>query len=338
MPNHGLVLPEKITTREEGAEHILGSTNLAERVINPSGDWEKHLTETERQSITEETNACTYFGTLSALETLDKFFGETTNYSDRYPANVGKELGKLNPNVGANPHDTAEVIRKESGMLDEKEAPWGTPYYALDTKSLKPKALEWYKTHKIAHKWVFLGDKTPEEKRALLKDALTKGTVCVSVCAWHKKGKVYVKPQGSTDNHWVQLVSANGDSPYRIFDSYEPYLKDLDPLYDFYMAKVYFYRPLPFKKDLGYGMAHNDVRRLQAELIGLGYKIPNGISDYYGIETRRAVQEFQRAVGIRSDGTYFGPKTRLAMNRLLNPEEYFGGSILTFIDSLLSSA
>jgi hypothetical protein len=338
MPNYGLVIPKRVATKEEGAEHILGSSNLQERVINKNGDWIDYLPDREPQRVNgEETNACTYYGTLSALETLDKFRGETTNYSDRLPANVGKTLGLLNPKSGANPHDTAEVIRKESGMLSEVECPWGSPYYSLDTAPLLPRAREWYKKRKIAHKWVFFGDKTPEEKRTLLQDALTKGTVCVSVCAWHKRDNVFYKPEGARDNHWVMLISANEGEPYKIFDSYDAYVKDLDPLYDFYMAKVYFYRPLPFTKNLWFGMAHDDVRRLQAELVGLGYSIPNGITDYYGVETRKAVWEFQMKNGIASDGKSFGPKTRLALNRVLNPDEYFGGSFMTFVDSILSS-
>jgi hypothetical protein len=132
--NYGLLLPEKIETREEGADHVLGSTNLPEPVILPSGDWTPYLPDREPQNVNgEETYACTYYGTLSALEMLDRFDNEQTNYSDRYAANVGYRLGKINPAVGANPHDTAEVIRKESGLVSETEAPWGSPFYSLDT-------------------------------------------------------------------------------------------------------------------------------------------------------------------------------------------------------------
>lgn len=339
--NHGLIVPDKIETREEGAEHVLGSANLAERVINPTGDWEPYAPDREPQNVGGiETNACTYYGTNTALEALDRLLGEHTNYSDRYTANVGLQLGKINPLVGANPHDTAEVIRNNSGQVPEADAPWNTPYYKLDTTPLKAKALEWYNKRRVGHKWIFLGDdKTPQEKRAAIQDALTKGTVCVSVYAWNHNGTYYVKPEGARDNHWIWLMSANGDKPYRILDSYDSYIKDLDPLFNFSMAKVYFYRPLPFLTNLAYGQTHADVPRLQQELRALGYSIPNGITHFYGGETKRAVGAFQSANGISDpdgQGQNFGPRTRYALNKALNPEAYFGGSFTTFISSLFS--
>lgn len=335
--SYGL-LPAKIENAKEGSAHVLGSANLAERVINPTGDWEQYAPDREPQNVNgEETNACTYYGTNTALEALDRFLGETTNYSDRYTANIGYQQGRLNPAAGANPHDTAEVIRTASGQVAENEAPWGSPYYSLDTAPLKEKALKWYEKRKVAHKWVFT-DGTPMSKRVSIKDALTKGTVCVSVAAWHKKDGLYYKPEGAGDNHWVWLMSANGAGPYKIFDSYDSYVKELDPMYDFSMAKVYFYRPLPFLTNLYYGITHADVPRLQQELRALGYAIPNGITHFYGGETRAAVAQFQQSVGIVDDGSHFGPKTRNALNKKLNPDDYFGGSLSTFLLALFSAS
>ena len=80
---------------------------------------------------------------------------------------------------------------------------------------------------------------TPKEKSILLKSALQRGTVCVSVAAWYQRPDgIYYKPQGATDNHWVQLVKYENDCPV-VFDSYDAYLKTLDPLYDFGIAKLY---------------------------------------------------------------------------------------------------
>lgn len=335
--NYGL-LPAKIETAKEGADHVLGSANLAERVINPTGDWEQCAPDREPQNVNGvETNSCTYQGTNTALEALDRFLGETTNYSDRYTANIGYQLGKLDPLAGANPHDTAEVIRTASGQIPEADAPWGTPYYSLDTTPFKEKALKWYEKRKVAHKWVFNGG-TPMSKRVSIKDALTKGTVCVSVSAWHKKDGLYYKPEGASDNHWVWLMSANGAGPYKILDSYEPYVKELDPMFDFSMAKVYFYRPLPFLKNLYFGMTHPDVSRLQRELIALGYPIRDGVTHFYGSQTLGAVWQFQQSVGIADDGSHFGPRTRNALNKKLNPDDYFGGSLSTFLLALFSAS
>jgi peptidoglycan hydrolase-like protein with peptidoglycan-binding domain len=136
----------------------------------------------------------------------------------------------------------------------------------------------------------------------------------------------------------VTLVSANGKDPYKIFDSYDSYLKELHPRYDFYMAKVYFYRPVPtlFLKNLYFGMTHPDVPKLQKALIALGYPIPHGVTDFYGSESKAAVAAFQKSVGILDDGNNFGPRSRLALNKRLNPDVSFGGSLLTYLQALFS--
>ena len=78
------------------------------------------------------------------------------------------------------------------------------------------------------------------------------------------------------------------------------------------------------------------VRPLQVALRDLGYAIPNGITDYFGQETRTALWKFQTDNGIQDDGSHFGPKTRHAMNTKINPEMAFGGSLATFVHSLFS--
>lgn len=339
--SYGLILPN-IETHKEGVDHVLGSADLPEPVVLPSADWEPLAPVGEMQRRNGvETNSCTVQGTENAVEMLDRLEGVESDYSDRYVANYAKQKGYLNPAVGASPHDIAEVVRKMSGQVNESDAPWADDFYGLDTSKLTDIAATWYKKRKLAHKWVFL-DGTPQEKREKIKDALTKGPVCASVYAWTSDGECYIKPPGARDNHWVTILSANNDKPYRVLDSYPEsegdFIKDLDPFYDFSVAKVYFYRPLPFLTNLYYGITHEDVPRLQRALISFGYSIPNGITDFFGGETRKALWQFQVANGIADDGSHFGPKTRLALTRKQNPDDYFGGSISTFLLALFSSS
>jgi len=242
--NYGLIIP-KIKTREEGAEHILGSEGV---VINPTGDYRSYLPDKEPQNKNRvETMACSVYGTLSALETLLKFKGYSVNYSDRYLAIVGN----VDPYKGADPHKIAECIRNVAGCLKEDRLPFSDDVKTVDYYYGVPKDIisqlikegqRWYDEWEFSHKWVFQSGK-PNEKRIMLQQALPKGTVCVSVSAWFKNEKgVYYKPEGTRDNHWT-LLSAAPPEKYFVFDSYDNYEKELEGLYDFSIAKVYFLNP-----------------------------------------------------------------------------------------------
>lgn len=330
--NFGYIAPV-IETKKDGINYVLGSANLAEPIINPSGDWMPYLPVSERQNHRGvETNGCTLHGTESAIEQQIIFkTGKKVNYSERYLTNVAKTRGILDPRVGADPHKIAEMRRKDSGTIPEERAPWSDDiqtaeeYYSLDTAPLITEAKKWYGEWQVSHKWLWTTNISPAEKRARIQDALTKGTVCASVKAWHHRKGLYYKPEGSQDNHWVNIPQAKGNEPYKCLDSYPEsegdFIKDLDPLYDFGVAKVYFvdYAPHLFLKNLKYTMTDPEVEHLQRALISLGYPIPHGVTPFYGVETRHAVWKFQVANGISDDGSNFGPLTRAALNRALNP-------------------
>ncbi len=265
---YGLIIPE-INTEEEGINYILGSSKLKGEVINPSGDWRPYLPDREPQNKNGvETQTCTAYATLSALEALLKFKGYNVNYSDRYLAIVGK----IDPYKGVDPHTIAEVIRNISGCLREDKLPFSddikTPedYYNVPQNiiaQLLKEGQQWYNEWEFNHEWVFKSGK-PNEKRLLLQEALTKGTVCVSVSAWFRNEKgLYYKPEGMNDNHWV-LLSAEPPLKTFIFDSYDNYEKELDGLYDFSIAKVYYLTPAQQKLNW-----LQEILNLIAKIIGL---------------------------------------------------------------------
>lgn len=348
MKNYGYIEPV-IETREQGIDYVLGSANLAEPVINPSGDWMPYLPVGERQNIRGiETNGCTLHGTETAIEEQIIFkTGKQVNYSERYLTNVAKIRGILNPNIGADPHRVAEMRRNDSGTLPEERAPWSDDiksaqqYYSLDTAPLLPEAKKWYGEWEITHKWLWTTPISPAEKRARIQDALTKGTVCASVAGWYFKDGLYYKPEGAPDNHWANLPQAKDNLPYKCLDSYPEsegdFIKDLDPLYDFGYAKVYFVDEVPhlFLKSLRFGMTDPEVEHLQRALISLGYPILHAVTPYYGTETRRAVWQFQLANGINDDGSNFGPLTKAALNKALNPYGSIFGDWLLSLRSFL---
>jgi len=347
MKNFGLIVPE-ICTREEGVEHVLGSA--VKPIINEKGDWLPHLPDREPQNIKNvETSACTVYGTLSAIETLVFFHtGIKVNYSDRYVANVAKQRGILDPRYGADPHQIAELIRTVTGNLAEDKAPWGDDvqtvddYYALkDLAELLKEGPAWYKEWKFEHEWVWTDrNLDPKVKRELLKEAAKRGSVCVSVYAWLKKNGLYYKPKGAIDGHWTQVGKILSTKD-RIFDSYDTYLKDLTPNYDYALAKVYYLAPVKkkafvFLNNLYYGQQHPDVEELQKALVSLGYKIPHAVTDFFLTETKTALAQFQARNGIEDDGSHFGPRTRYAMNRETKINETPYGALVLLIQRLFS--
>ena len=342
MKEHtGFLPPKKVETKEEGAKHVLGASTVPGRVINPSGDWTPYSPEGERQRREgTETNACTVFNSLNRFEMLlYKANGVRVNYSDRYVANLAVMKGILDPNRGANVHDILELIRKVSGLLDEGRLPWDKNYYTVDQSLMAELMLEgpaWYKDWQFKHAWLWTDPNLPpSRKRELIKDALTKGTVGVSVYAWVQNG-LYYKPVGAQDGHWTGIDKVE-DTHYVCGDSYEPFIKKLDPLFDFEWGKIYYVTPRPytFLKNLSYGMTHPDVAELQKALVSLGYEIPHAVTNLFGKETRTALWKFQVAKGIADDGTHFGPRTRYALNLELTQGTGIFGEMVLFIRSIL---
>ena len=255
---YGLII-SKIETREEGAEHILGAMpKYRGRIINEVGDWSKFLPVGELQNKGKfEPSACASFAINNAKETQYKFLtGKDNNSSDRALA-IGSET---NPAQGNDPHKVSEYARKKLGFAPEDVLPFDSSVDTLEkfyspnplTSEIIARGNEFFNEYDFAHEWVFSSG-TPEEKKAKLKEALKAGTVCVSVHAWNYENGRYTKPVGATDNHFVMLVKYENDCPV-IFDSYaetdqSPYLKTLDPLYDFSIAKVFYLEPSKPKLD-----------------------------------------------------------------------------------------
>lgn len=229
---------------------LLGSGKATKRFggdeINPGGDWSAFDPEREIQRRNGlETSNCSNFGTNNALIALSKFlafYDFPQNISERY---TGVMTGTTKG--GNSPHKVIEIIRSESGVIDEEALPWTEAirtwedYYSPNPMSSELVRLgkSVLKRFKIGHEWVFHNNSKTENKHELLKQALKRGTVCVSVKAWDKKGSYYVKKKGEDDNHWVWLTHFDGDHPV-IRDHYTPFVKTLSTDYDFERAKLYF--------------------------------------------------------------------------------------------------
>jgi len=229
-----------------------GYSGIAERPsILPGGNWEPHLSVAEYQSTKSgklfDSRNCTAHGTLNCLESIAKLHGFNdfpSNCSERY---TGVCAGTTQN--GNSPHRVIESVRSAYGVIPEEVLPLSDDIHsAEDYYHPNPMTADFVRLGEsilqkftINHEWVFNGLKE-SDKQAKLMEALEKGAVGVSVLAWSKdkKTKLYRKSRGAKDNHWVQLVSYKKGKSWRIFDSYDTTLKDLEWDYNFEVAKIYY--------------------------------------------------------------------------------------------------
>ena len=244
--NIGFVAPEIITSDQ----HILGASGIDLPVIKPDGDWRKYVPSFESQlQKSFDSFGCTVEGTINAIQTLENFLlGKANDYSKRFTYNEAE----VKP-PGDDPHRIATHIRG-SGLLDEiylqEEADSLAEYMTPRPLpvELRIKGQKWLNTRQLGHKWLWTSQPDQKTRIALIKDALTKGTVCVSVVAWYKnENGLYYSPQGLPNGHWTQ-VSYVDDTGIYVADSYNDAndpsslnLKKLTLDHDIQFAKVYFF-------------------------------------------------------------------------------------------------
>lgn len=227
--------------------HVLGGVGLPLPVINPSGDWTPHLPTFESQlQVYFDTFGCTVYGTLNAIETLKKFLtSKEENYSDRATYNA---VGITPP--GSDPHLVATEIRggglvKEADLpsitnsLDEFMTPRPLPV------SLRVKAQQWLNEQMLGHQWIWTSQPDTKTRIELLKDALTKGTVCISVDAWYQNEQGLYYSPNKLNGHWTFIYKIDDTGIY-CFDSYNDAktntnLKKLTLDHNIQFAKVYFF-------------------------------------------------------------------------------------------------
>ncbi len=234
----GFIPPVEITEDN----HVLGASGVNLPVIKADGDWRSFRSAFEPQYLRNfDTYGCTVWNTIKPIVKLEKFYGETApNHSERYTYNSAE----VTP-PGSDPHKIATIIRG-TGLVDEADLPSTVDTLAeymtprpLDV-SLRIKGQKWLSKRQLGHQWLWTSKPDKDTRIYLLKDALRKGTVSVSVDAWYKnaEGKYY-SPTGSINTHWtnVDFIDEQG---IHVDDSYEPTGKILTLDHNIQYAKVYF--------------------------------------------------------------------------------------------------
>lgn len=249
--DHGFIKDEIV----DDDHYVLGGygeEKLSGPVLMKNGHgWKKFRPAKEIQRrFGFETKNCTVFATLNALETLaafHKFEDFPKDCSERYTGVVA-ETGP----DGNSPHNVIEKIRN-FGVIPQSVLPWTEDidsfpeYYSPNPMDESMVALgqRILRKYRIGHKWVFSNVVKAKSRHGALIEALSVGTVCVSVRAWRKKNGRYWKNPGEDDNHWVMLLDYKQGEYWLVFDHYDDVLKKLEWDYDFERAKVYFIEKLP---------------------------------------------------------------------------------------------
>lgn len=228
--------------------HVFGASGIDLPVIKVDGDWTKYVPVFESQlETTFDSDGCCVYGTLNAIETLENYLkGTKPNYSDRFTYNT---VGITPP--GSDPHIVATNIRG-AGLVTESDLPSVTASLAEFmtprpvTPDLRIKGQQWLGKQMLGHKWLWTDQPDAKTRIALITEALTKGTVCVSVTAWYQNDQgLYFSPTGLSNGHWTYVYKIDETGIY-VFDSYNDALthtniKKLTLDHSIEVAKVYFF-------------------------------------------------------------------------------------------------
>lgn len=242
IKNHGLDI-HKTLAGVSPEQYVFGSNQIAGVELQPDGQWTDYLPTKEMQRQNAfESSACTCFGSLNALETLqNRLYGEKRNYSERY-------LGVLAENTptGNDPHKVAETMRKK-GAIPDRELPFSTEidtwdeYYSPNpmTRKYLNMGESWLEEYLFGHEWVYTGGSV-SQKQKLMMSALRFSPLCVSVVAWRKGDDgLYYKNSNDVDGHWVMLYGYVENDHWLVFDHYDDIYKKLRWNYDFGVCKRY---------------------------------------------------------------------------------------------------
>lgn len=192
-------------------------------VLQPNGDWNDYLPEVEFQyRYGFEPSSCMSFSLLSCIEAyIFRKYGVRLNLADRFLAKVsGTKDG------GNTMRSVADALRKV-GVVPENFWPYTAEvnsfdkYYEDIPKDIMKIAED------FIEEWNFKYDFVPSDAKEITK-ALRSSPLVVSVPAWFERNGRHYRPEGFVDTHATLLFYESEGVFRRIFDTYNPHIKDLE--------------------------------------------------------------------------------------------------------------
>lgn len=218
--------------------------------LMPGGHgWDAHIPSFESQNVAGvESFACTVYASAKAWITLAHRLKFT------FPENISERFNAIMANIvppGANPYEVGESMRTV-GMIENKYLPFDKKIKSTEAfyqpkpmpEELVAEAKKLVQKYELGHEEIFndpqYGLRTLN-KPAKLKEALSRGPVCVSVHAWKEDAQGYFyKDPTDPDQHWTFLVDYVEGDYWLVDDQYAPYEKKIRWETDFQTAEVYF--------------------------------------------------------------------------------------------------
>lgn len=307
------------------SDYRTGALMFKERLS--SGDWRKYLPTKEKQfNMSFDTMSCTTFSALNTIEMQVNWMIQTGQIPEANLAGL-KGLGFIDENGLFNCSDRFTAIMsnttkfgnwfqavwdsiRNDGILAEVHFPFGGNFWEeyhdkkLITEDMKAKARQAKQYLTFAYEFV-----TYDEDPAFSQDQQ-------NACRLNLKQSPLHIAIPTPGTHAIVLDAMDDTNNY-CFDTYAPF--ELSVPRDFpihYALKGIVDVVSVVARTLKIGMVGEDVRQLQKDLKTLGYFGFGSITNYFGPVTQRAVMQFQKAYGLKSDGA-FGPMSRSKMTEAL---------------------
>lgn len=226
-----------------------GMTDIQEEELFENGCIAFLPEEEEQASIFFDIYGCVSFSFNNPIETLiarkielEKFKADNIKwlkkhfYKNDKPNISDRDLVVLSgtdPDKG-NDGWSVFLTAKNKGLVPEEIAPFDLRnkdyavnnklnYYSYQrSKKAQEIADEFKKRFEIKAEWV---------NRDHWEEASKKGCLQVYTKAWYKRNGKYYNPEPGTSGHAIQLAQL---SELKIFDSYDPFIKEMEKIEDFY--------------------------------------------------------------------------------------------------------
>lgn len=282
IKNYGLNVEETLAGLDS-THYLLGSTSkLGTEIILPDHNWRPYVPKYEPQFFGNfDTYGCTVFGSYNAIETLMKQkYGKDYNFAERFTY----ILAGIRP-PGGDPHKVGDVIRRK-GLVAQEKLPITLTFDEFITpdpmtKELIDEGEKFLSEFEIAHEWVFTNTPNTADRISMLKWALQRGTVCISVTAWYQDADGLYIDGGQQNTHWTQLVDIeekDGKFYPIVADSYDlilngestSFIKKLHPEHKITMAKRYSVTSKPKSNELTPQQRNRFLEILRDMLVAIG--------------------------------------------------------------------
>jgi hypothetical protein len=222
----------------EPDHYIHGDGKLGAGPINPSGQWDDYLPPLGQQQNKGgfEPMDCTINALRNSLYVLLKLKNGTVDErSERWLATISGTTES-----GNDPHTVAEAFRNRGDVL-ETDWPYSPDitswdkFYAAVTRGSRIKAAVLGSEYAFGHSWV------TDVSSASLIQSLTFSPLSAGVYAWQFDPSVnlYTRPKGVPSEHDVMIYGYEPGKYWKIFDSYNPNLKQLAWDFGFDAVKRY---------------------------------------------------------------------------------------------------